>query len=127
MLDFYGQYQHTYQGSAEATLSSGEHYSFSSANSGRFRIGYRMTTRTSKISQIYTGLAYQYERTGGVSAKYQEYSTSGEHYGGSSGMLEIGWVVRPLKNNPWAVDINATGWIGNQRGVKAFAKVLKSF
>ena len=42
-------------------------------------------------------------------------------------MLEIGWIVKPLKNNSWAVDINATGWVGNQRGVKALAKIQKSF
>ena len=112
-----------------ADLSSGEHYNFSSADSGRFRIGYRMTTRTSKISRIYTGLAYQYEHASGITAKYlaKDLSTASAGNSGSSGMLELGWQIKPLKNNPWMVDINATGWIGHQRGVTAFAKVQKAF
>ena len=127
LLHVYGFYYHTHQGGSNADLSSGEHYNFSNANAGRARIGYRMTTRTSKISQIYTGLAYQFEHNSGVKASYKGYSTSGESHNGSSGMLELGWIIKPLKDNPWAVDINATGWIGNQRGVKAMAKIQKSF
>ena len=127
LLNVYGFYYHTHQGGSSADLSSGEHYDFSSANAGRLRIGYRLTTRTSKISQVYMGLAYQYEYNSGVTANYKGYSTSGENHKGSSGMLELGWIIKPLKDNPWAVDINATGWIGNQRGVKAMAKIQKSF
>lgn len=127
LLDIYGFYYHTHQGGSNADLSSGEHYNFSSANAGRARIGYRLTTRTSKISQVYTGLAYQYEHNGGVTANYKEYSTLGESHNGSSGMLEIGWLVKPFKNNLWGVHLNTTGWIGNQRGVKAFAKIQKNF
>ena len=127
LLNVYGFYHHTLQGSTNADLSSGEHYKFSSANSGRVRLGYRLTTRTSKISQIYTGLAYQFEYNTGVSATYKEYSTSGSSYKGSSGMLELGWLIKPFRNVPWAVDVNATGWIGYERGVKAMAKVQKSF
>ncbi len=127
LLDIYGFYYHTHQGGTNADLSSGEHYDFSSANAGRARIGYRLTTRISRISQVYTGLAYQFEHNSGVKATYKGYSTSGESHNGSSGMLEIGWVIKPLKENPWAVNINATGWIGNQSGVKAFAKIQKSF
>ena len=127
LLNVYGFYYHTHQGGSSADLSSGEHYNFSSANAGRLRLGYRMTTRTSKISQVYTGLAYQFEHNGGVTARYKDYSTGGENHKGSSGMLELGWIIKPLRDNPWTVDINATGWIGNQRGVKAFAKIQKAF
>ena len=127
LLDIYGFYYHTHQGGTSANLSSGEHYDFSSANAGKLRIGYRMTTRTSKISQVYTGLAYQYEHNSGITASYKGYNTADSGHNGSSGMLELGWIIKPLKENPWTVNINATGWIGNQRGVKAFAKVQKSF
>ncbi|MBQ7704042.1 MAG: hypothetical protein IJT73_01230, partial [Selenomonadaceae bacterium] len=127
LLNVYGFYYHTHQGGSNADLSSGEHYNFSSANAGRLRLGYRLTTRTSKISQIYTGLAYQYEHDSGVKASYKGYSTSGKSHNGSSGMLELGWIIKPVKDNPWAVDINATGWIGNQRGFKSMAKISKSF
>ena len=126
-LDVYGVYYHAHQGGMNADLSSGEHYNFSSANSGRFRIGYRLTTKTSNISKIYTGLAYQYEHSSGVTATYKNYSTAGTGNSGSSGMLEVGWIIKPLKALPWAVDINTTGWIGHQRGITAMAKIQKAF
>ena len=130
LLDVYATYYHSHQGSMNAKLAPyGDEYDISSANSGRFRIGYRMTTRTSKISRIYTGLAYQYEHASGITANYlaKDLSTASAGDNGSSGMLELGWQIKPLQNNPWMVDINATGWIGHQRGVTAFAKVQKSF
>ena len=127
LLDVYGIYSHAHQGGMSADLSSGEHYNFSSANSGRFRIGYRLSTRTSKISRIYTGLAYQYEHASGITATYKDYKTPSAGDNGSSGMLEIGWIIKPLKVSPWAVDINTTGWVGHQRGVTAFAKIQKAF
>jgi hypothetical protein len=125
-LDVYGVYYHAHQNGMSADLSSGEHYNFSSANAGRLRIGYRLTTRTSKISRVYTGLAYQYEHNSGVTGHYKSYRTPNSSYRGSSGMLEFGWIIKPNENK-WEVDINATGWIGSQRGVKALAKVQKSF
>ena len=127
LLNVYGIYNHTYQGGTNADLSSGEHYNFSSTNAGRARIGYRLTTRTSRISQVYTGLAYQYEYNNGVTANYKSYSSSSDSYNGSSGMLELGWLIKPNKNVPWVVDVNTTGWIGSQRGVKAYAKIQKAF
>ena len=126
-LDVYGVYYHAHQNGMSADLSSGEYYNFSSANSGRFRIGYRLTTKVSKISKIYTGLAYQYEHLSGVTANYKTYSTPGAGESGSSGMLEVGWIIKPMKSSPVAVDINATGWIGHQRGITAMAKIQKSF
>ena len=130
LLDVYATYYHAHQGGMNADLNPyGDKYRISSANSGRFRIGYRMTTRTSKISRIYTGLAYQYEHASGITANYlaKNLSTASAGDSGSSGMLELGWQIKPLKNNPWTVDINATGWVGHQRGVTATAKIQKSF
>ena len=130
LLDVYATYYHSHQGGMDATLAPyGDHYRISSANNGRFKIGYRLTTRTSKISRIYTGLAYQYEHASGITAEYvtKNLSTRSAGESGSSGMLELGWQIKPLKNNPWMVDINATGWIGHQRGVTAMAKIQKAF
>ena len=129
LLDVYATYSHARQNSMGVHLSTGEHYNISAANNGRLKLGYRLTTRTSKISRVYMGMAYQYEHASGVTATYLErnLSTGNGGVSGSSGMLELGWLIKPLKNNPWALDIHATGWVGHQRGVTAMAKVSKSF
>ena len=132
LLDVYGIYAYTRQGGTDATLSTGEPYKFSSVTSSRFRAGYRLTTRTSKISRIYTGLAYQYENTS--DSETRAFDGDGNYWSlpsagskGSSGMIEIGWLIKPKQNNPWFVDVNATAWFGHQKGVTAMAKIKKSF
>lgn len=131
LLDVYGIYAYARQGGMNTELSTGDPYEFSSVSSSRVRVGYRLTTRTSKISRIYTGLAYQYESNSDAEAK--TWDAEGAAWSlnagskGSSGMLELGWQIKPNKSNPWLLDINATGWVGHQKGATAMAKIQKSF
>ena len=38
---------------------------------------------------------------------------------GSSGMIELGWQVKPGKKSPMEIDIGVAGWVGKQRGITA--------
>lgn len=90
LLHYYGIYSHNLFNGFGADLSSGEHYDFDSVDSGKFRIGYRLTTRVSNLSKLYTELAYQYEFNGNTSAKYKDFTTAESKVKGSSEMLELG-------------------------------------
>ncbi len=133
VLDLYGIYSYTRLGSSNADLNLGNHYHFSSTDSGRLKVGYRLTSRLNPISQLYTGLAYQYDTTsdstseerGIENSDARELRTKGKD--GSSGMIELGWLMRPLNDSPWTIDLNATGWFGMQKGVSAMAKLKKAF
>ena len=127
VLEIYGIYAYTQQQGMNSDLSTGEHVRFNSVHSNRARIGYRMTTRVSKISTIYTGLAFQYESNSGSTASGDAWSNSTAGAKGSSGMLELGWQIKPRKDTPWVVDVYATGWAGHQQGGTIMAKVKKSF
>ena len=127
LMHVYGIYSHNHVNGFGANLSSGERYDFDSVDSGKFRIGYKLTTRVSNLSKIYTGLAYQYEFNGSTSASYKDFKTAEAEVKGSSGMLEIGWQMHTQKNSAWLVDFNCTGWVGVQKGVTASAKIKKSF
>ncbi|MBR1646661.1 MAG: autotransporter outer membrane beta-barrel domain-containing protein [Selenomonadaceae bacterium] len=132
LLDMYAIYAYTRQGGSHATLSTGEPYKFSSISSSRFRLGYRLTTRTSRISRIYTGLAYQYENTSdsetrAIDADGVSWNLPSSGSKGSSGMIELGWLIKPKQDNPWLVDVNATAWFGHQKGATVMAKIKKSF
>lgn len=127
LLDVYGYYAYARQGSASTTLNLGDRYNFSSTDSGRFRTGYRLTSRLSPISQLYTGLAFQYDLNSDATSKVNGHEKLTLGKDGASGMLEVGWLIRPLRENPWAIDIHATGWIGLQEGVTAMAKLKKVF
>ena len=126
VLDIYGIYSYAHQGSMESDLSTGEHVDFSSVHAQKLRLGYRFTTRTSSISRVYTGLAWQYDSTSGATATAIDYSKYSEGSKGSSGMLEFGWQIKPNINNPWLLDLNATGWIGYHRGFNATARMQRS-
>ena len=126
VLDIYGIYAYARQNDMDTDLSSGEHVEFSSVHASRFRIGYRLTSRTSKISRVYTGLAYQYETVSDATATAIDYSKRSKGLKGSSGMIELGWQIKPSKSNPWLLDINATGWVGYQRGFNATARMQRS-
>ena len=127
LLHVYGIYAHNHINGITADLNTGEKYEFDATDSGTFRLGYRLTTRVSGLSKLYTGLAYQYEFNGGTSAKYKDFKTAESKVQGSSAMLELGWQLQANKKSAWVVDFNVTGWAGMQQGVTATAKVKKSF
>ena len=123
----YGQYFHTHQNGTNADLSSGEHYVFDSVDSGRFRTGFRLVRQPNKRNRFYSGLAYQYEFNGDSSGVYNGHRTSEASIKGSSGMLELGWQIKPTKGSPIMLDLGAVGWIGYQKGITCHAKFKKAF
>ena len=127
LLHIYGIYSHTHTNGMDTKISSGEHYRFGSVDSGTFQLGYRLTTTVSPISKIYTGLAWQYQFNGSTSATYRGFTTPEAGIKGSTGILELGWQIRPRRTNPWALDINITGRLGLQKGIAASAGVRKAF
>ena len=124
----YGQYFHTHQGGMDTTLSSGEDYNFDSIDSGRMRAGVRLIRELpNKKNRFYSGLAYQYEFNGDAVGHYKDYSTSKSTMKGSSGMLELGWQVKPSKKSPWMLDLGTVGWIGYQKGITCQVKFKRAF
>ena len=119
-LDYYGKYFYSHTGSDSAFLNgANETANFDSVNSHRIRLGARLTHALNEKNKIYGGLAWQYEFNGDARATY---SVSGEapspSVKGSSGMIELGWQVKPGKS-PMTIDLGVTGWVGKQRGITA--------
>lgn len=120
-LNVYGKYFYSRTGSDSTYLNgANEVANFDAVNSHRLRIGTRLTHALNEQNKIYGGLAYQYEFNGDARATY---STSGAapspSVKGSSGMIELGWQVKPGKKNPMVIDLGVTGWVGKQRGITA--------
>ena len=126
-LHLYGIYSHTHQNGMTAHLSTGETYNFSAVDSGRLRIGARLSWQKKKTQRFYSGLAYQYEYATGVSGTYRGRSTDSSGIHGSSVMLELGWQVKPSERSSWMVDVGAVGWVGHQKGVAFQVQMKKAF
>ncbi len=129
-LDVYGKYFYSHTGGDSTTIYIGaasEGVDFSAVNSHRLRIGTRLTHALNAKNKIYGGLAWQYEFNGDARAVY---SVSGEapspSVKGSSGMLELGWQVKPGKS-PMTIDLGVTGWVGKLRGIAANVQMNWTF
>lgn len=124
ILKVYGMYHHTHQKGLSLNKFG---YKTSSSNSGRFRVGAKITRYTSKTQSFYSGLAYQYNHSSAADMYGNGWRVKGESEHGSSGMLELGWQIRQSARSTSALDINVTGWMGKQHGVTTGVKFKKVF
>ena len=120
-VDAYLKYFYSHQGGddTDITLSANggtntQRANFDSVNSNRIRIGARYTHKVNEMNSFYGGLAYQYEFGGEARAHYNGTATPSPSVKGSSGMLELGWQVKP--GGPVTIDLGVTGWAGKQKG-----------
>ncbi len=128
-LDLYGKYFYSHTGGDSVTVhatAGDEQVSFSGVNSHRARVGARVTHNINEKNAFYGGLGYQYEFSGEARATYHGGSTPSPSVKGSSGLLELGWQVKPGKG-PMAIDFGVTGWVGKQRGVTANLQACWTF
>ena len=117
--EIYARYFFTRQGGTDATLSTGDRYSFSAVNSHILRAGQRWMFPRGGGSFI-LGASAQYEFGGDASATYHRaggmsYTSPSPSLKGFSGSLELGWKA-PMSANSTA-DLSVEGWIGKLRGI----------
>ena len=121
--DIYGLYAFSHQDPVNMELSTNENYRFGSIYSNRLRIGCRMTNKVVN-GKIYYGLAYQYETNGKIKAKYNGEEVQFASCKGSSGILELGYIITPRKTSNINIDLSTTGFVGKQRGFMVQANLI---
>ncbi|MBE6095671.1 MAG: autotransporter outer membrane beta-barrel domain-containing protein [Schwartzia succinivorans] len=118
-LDGYFKYFYSHQAGDTATIHiaglNDETGEFDAVDSHRIRLGARLTHTINEKSKLYGGLAYQYEFGGEARAHFNGNGVPSPNVKGSSGMLELGWQVKP-GDGPLTLDLGVTGWAGKQRG-----------
>ena len=95
---------------------NGEVYDFDAVNSTRARLGARLSKENGERGTYYAGLAYEYEFDGEAKATVKGLSTPAPSIKGSSGMLELGYIIQNKDVNAPAVDIGFQGWSGKKQG-----------
>ena len=119
-LDYYGKYFYSHTGGDTVFIRGlNAMADFGAVDSHRLRVGARVTHAVNEKNKIYGGLAYQYEFNGDARVTYNPGGTApSPSVKGSSGMLELGWQVKPGRS-PMVIDLGVTGWAGKQRGITA--------
>ena len=119
-VDAYLKYFYSHQAGDNVAIKfngqeTGDRGNFESVDSNRIRIGARYTHKINERNSFYGGLAYQYEFGGEARAHFTGVGeTPSPSMKGSSGMLELGWQVKP--GGPVTIDLGVNGWAGKQRG-----------
>lgn len=118
-LDGYFKYFFSHQAGDTTTIHiagmDDETGDFDAVDSHRIRFGARLTHKINDKNKLYGGLAYQYEFGGEARAHFNGIGAPSPSVKGSSGMLELGWQVKPGEG-PLTLDLGVTGWAGKQRG-----------
>lgn len=127
ILDVYGVYSLNRVSGFDTTVSTGENYRFSSVNSGRMRIGARLTREVKEKQNFYSEIAYIHEFTGETQGEYMGMSTKKSGLKGNIGLIELGWQMKPTKNSMTMVDAGVSCWLGDKKGVQFAVKLKRDF
>ncbi len=117
--DVYAKFMYTHQNGDSVALrgeGAGEEYDFDAVDSLRARVGARVSKDYSDRGTGYVGLAYEYEFDGEAKATVLGFSTPSPSIKGSSGLLELGYILQPKGVNDPTVNINLQGWSGKKQG-----------
>ena len=125
-FDTYLRYLWSHQNGKDISMSTGETYQFGSVDSHRLRLGMRYSHIESEGSELYAGLAWEYELSGKATATYQGYEAPSPSLRGGSALLELGWRFQP-KDARVSYDLNLSGWQGKRQGVTCSAHVNWAF
>ena len=123
----YVRYSYAHTAGTSAHLSSGETYDFDAVNSHRLRIGTRYTHGETALSQLYAGLAWEYEFDGDARATYDGDSTPSPSLKGGSALLELGYRFAPKADSRVSYDLSINGWQGKRQGITGGISVKWAF
>lgn len=127
ILDVYGIYSLNKVKGFSTTVSTGEDYSFSAVNSGRMRLGARLTREVKEKQRFYSEIAYVHEFTGDTVGEYMGMNTKKAGLKGNTGLIELGWQMKPSANSATFLDAGITCWLGHQKGITFAAKFKRDF
>ena len=104
-----------------------EVYDFDAVDSTRARVGARVSKAYSERGTGYVGLAYEYEFDGEARATVKGFSTPSPSIKGSSGLLELGYILQPKGVNDPTINIGLQGWGGKKQGVTGNVNFVWTF
>lgn len=125
-IEGYAKYFYSHQEGNTTKLRSGAAFDFGGVDSHRLRVGARYAHADSANSEIYAGLAYEYEFNGDATAIYQGYSTPSPSLGGGTGILELGYRFAP-KDGRVSYGVNLMGMTGQREGVAGGVQINWAF
>ena len=126
-LDIYGKYIWTRVQGTDDTLTTGDQYEFDDMDSNRVRLGVRYTYNGSERFSPYIGAAFEHEFSGSCDSRVYGHSVAAPSFEGSSGIGELGIMMRPSDEVPLSINLGVQGYVGKKQGVSGNCLMMYEF
>ena len=125
-LDVYGRYFYAHQAGSDFEVL-GDEVAAASVSSERLQLGCRVTRQTAPHVSYYGGAAWEYEFDGVADMAVAGVGLAAPTLKGSSGIIELGVRLEPVKDSRITLDLGAQGYFGKRRGFSGGLQVNYSF
>ena len=126
-LDIYGKYIWTRVQGTDDTLTTKDKFDYDDMDSNRVRFGVRYAYKGSERFSPYVGVAYEHEFSGSCDSKAYGHSVSAPSFKGSSGMGELGLMMKPTEDLPLSINLGVQGYVGQKQGVSGSCNFMYEF
>lgn len=128
-LDIYGRYLITYLDSDEVSLHNkyGDKLDMNSTMTHAVRVGGRLSGVFCPYAGWKLGLAYEHVFDGDAESAVNSLTLEVPTLEGNTGVMEVGFTMRPSLNSRWRMDLGAKGYVGDREGVSGNVVIHYSF
>ncbi len=131
-LDLYGRYTLTYLEGDTIGIKGvdGTTFDMDDVTTHAFRVGARLTGQINEVADWRVGLAYEHVFDGDAQSSVIEktrLALETPTLEGDTGIVEVGFTMKPSAASPWSVDFGVKGYVGDRKGVSASGVVTYAF
>ncbi len=126
-LDIYGKYIWTRVQGTDDTLTTKDKFEYDDMDSNRIRFGVRYSYNGSERFKPYVGAAFEHEFSGSCSSTAYGHPVAAPSFEGSSGMGELGLMMKPTEDLPLSINLGVQGYVGQKQGVSGSCNVMYEF
>ena len=126
-LDIYGRYIWTRVQGTDDSLTTKDKFVYDDMDSNRVRFGVRYTYKGSERFKPYVGAAFEHEFSGSCESTTFGYRVAAPSFEGSSGMGELGLMMKPSDDLPLSINLGVQGYVGQKQGVSGNCLIMYEF
>ena len=126
-LDIYGKYIWTRVQGTDDTLTTKDKFEYDDMDSNRVRFGVRYAYNGSERFKPYVGAAFEHEFSGSCDSRAFGYKVAAPSFEGSSGLGELGLMMKPTEDLPLSINLGVQGYVGQKQGISGSCNVMYEF
>ncbi len=126
-LDIFGKYIWSRVQGTDDTLTTSDKFEYDDMDSNRIRLGARYTYTGSERFIPYVGAAFEHEFSGSCDSRAYGHPVASPSFEGSSGMGELGLIMKPSADLPLSINLGVQGYVGQKQGISGNCLISYEF